>query len=139
LLAPEIDRLGIAVTREYQLNGRVLMVDQDLLHQAFLNILLNAIQAMPQGGHLTVSIMPGPHGQGGAIRFQDDGEGIEPEALNKILNPFFTTKEKGSGLGLPIVKSIIQAHQGSLSISSAPDTGTTITITLPALALQKVS
>jgi len=59
--------------------------------------------------------------------------------LNKILNPFFTTKEKGSGLGLPIVKSIIQAHQGSLEISSAPETGTTITITLPALEMQKVS
>jgi len=59
--------------------------------------------------------------------------------LNKILNPFFTTKEKGSGLGLPIVKSIIEAHQGSLEISSAPDTGTTVTMTLPALALQKVS
>jgi two-component system sensor histidine kinase HydH len=139
LLAPEIDRLSIKVTREYQLNGQPLMVDQDLLYQAFLNILLNAIQAMPQGGHLTVSTLPGPHGQGGAIRFQDDGEGIEPEALNKILNPFFTTKEKGSGLGLPIVKSIIQAHQGSLEISSAPGTGTTITITLPALELQKVS
>jgi signal transduction histidine kinase len=139
LLAPEMDRLGIKVTREYQLNGQPLMVDQDLLHQAFLNILLNAIQAMPQGGHLTVSTMPGPQGQGGEIRFQDDGEGIEPEALNKILNPFFTTKEKGSGLGLPIVKSIIQAHQGSLEISSAPEAGTTISITLPALALQKVS
>ena len=119
LLHPEIDRLGITVTREYQLNGRPLMVDQDLLHQAFLNILLNAIQAMPQGGHLTVSTLPGPHGQGGEIRFQDDGEGIEPEALKKILNPFFTTKEKGSGLGLPIVKSIIEAHQGSLR-STAP-------------------
>ncbi len=139
LLAPEIDRLGITVTREYHLNGRVLMVDQDLLHQAFLNILLNAIQAMSQGGHLTVSTTPGPHGQGGQIRFQDDGEGIEPEALNKILNPFFTTKEKGSGLGLPIVKSIIEAHQGSLEISSAEGAGTSITITIPALTLQKVS
>ena len=139
LLAPEIDRLGITVTRDYQLDGRVLMVDQDLLYQAFLNILLNAIQAMDQGGHLTVSTTPGPRGQGGAIRFQDDGEGIEPEALNKILNPFFTTKEKGSGLGLPIVKSIIEAHQGTLEISSATGTGTTITITIPALALQKVS
>jgi two-component system, NtrC family, sensor histidine kinase HydH len=139
LLTPEIERLGIKVTREYQLNGQPLMVDQDLLYQAFLNILLNAIQAMPQGGHLTVATLPGPHGQGGAIRFQDDGEGIEPEALNKILNPFFTTKEKGSGLGPPIVKSIIEAHQGSLEISSAPGTGTTITITLPALELQKVS
>jgi signal transduction histidine kinase len=139
LLAPEMDRLGIKVTREYQLNGQPLMADQDLLHQAFLNILLNAIQAMPQGGLLTVSILPGPQGQGGEIRIQDDGEGIESETLNKILNPFFTTKEKGSGLGLPIVKSIVQAHQGSLSISSAPGAGTTVTITLPALELEKVS
>ena len=61
------------------------------------------------------------------------------EALNKILNPFFTTKEKGSGLGLPIVKSIIQAHQGSLEISSTAGAGTTITITIPPLALEKVS
>jgi two-component system, NtrC family, sensor histidine kinase HydH len=139
LLAPEIDRLGIKVTREYQLNGQTLVIDQDLLYQAFLNILLNAIQAMPHGGHLTVFTTPGPHGQGGQIRFQDDGEGIEPETLNKIFNPFFTTKEKGSGLGLPIVKSIIEAHQGSLDISSAAGNGTTVTITIPALALQKVS
>jgi signal transduction histidine kinase len=139
LLAPEIDRLGIKVTREYQLNGRVLMVDQDLLYQAFLNLLLNAIQAMPQGGQLTVSATPGLRGQGAEIRFQDDGEGIEPEALNKILNPFFTTKEKGSGLGLPIVKTIIEAHQGILDISSSVEAGTTVTITIPALALQKVS
>jgi two-component system sensor histidine kinase HydH len=139
LLQPEIKRLGIQVRRDYQLNGRPLMVDQDLLHQAFLNIFLNAIQAMPQGGHLTVSILPGPHGHGGEIRFQDDGEGIEPETLKKILNPFFTTKEKGSGLGLPIVKSIIEAHQGSLKINSTVGVGTTITITLPELALQKAS
>jgi two-component system, NtrC family, sensor histidine kinase HydH len=139
LLQPEIDRLGIKVTREYHLNGRSLMVDQDLLHQAFLNILLNAIQALSQGGRLTVFTLPGPHGQGGEIRFQDDGEGIEAETLNKILNPFFTTKEKGSGLGLPIVKSIIEAHQGHLKISSVAGTGTTITITIPALALPKAS
>jgi signal transduction histidine kinase len=139
LLQPEIHRLGIKVTREYQLNGRVLMVDQDLLYQAFLNILLNAIQAMPHGGHLTVFTLPGPRGQGGEIRFQDNGEGIEPETLNKIFNPFFTTKEKGSGLGLPIVKSIIEAHQGSLNISSVAGDGTTVVITLPDLALQKVS
>jgi two-component system sensor histidine kinase HydH len=140
LLQPEIDRLGISVTRDFQLNGRPLVVDQDLLHQAFLNILLNAIQAMPHGGHLTVSTLLGSQpGQGGEIRIQDDGEGIDPETLKKILNPFFTTKEKGSGLGLPIVKSIIEAHQGNLTISSTPGTGTTVTITIPALAMQKAS
>jgi len=137
LLQPEIDRLGIQVSREYQLNGRPLVVDSDLLHQAFLNIFLNAIQAMPRGGHLTVSTMPGPHGQGGEIWVQDEGEGIEPETLKKILNPFFTTKEKGSGLGLPIVKSIIEAHQGSLQINSTMGKGTTIIITLPDLASRK--
>jgi len=139
LLQPEIDRLGIDVTRDYHLNGRPLVVDPDLLHQAFLNLLLNAIQAMPAGGHLTVVTLPGPRHQGGEIRFQDDGEGIDPENLKKILNPFFTTKEKGSGLGLPIVKSIIEAHQGHLQISSAPGTGTTVIITIPELAMQKAS
>jgi signal transduction histidine kinase len=137
MLQPEIDRLGIQISRDYQLNGRPLLLDQDLLHQAFLNIFLNAIQAMPRGGHLTVSTASGPHDQGGEIRFRDDGEGIEPETLKKILNPFFTTKEKGSGLGLPIVKSIIEAHQGSLKINSTVGVGTTITITIPELAAQK--
>jgi signal transduction histidine kinase len=139
LLQPEIDRRGITVTRAYHLNGRPLVADPDLLHQAFLNILLNAIQAMPHGGHLTVSTSPGPHGQGGEIHFQDDGEGIDPETLKKVLNPFFTTKEKGSGLGLPIVKSIIEAHQGHLQISGAPGTGTTVIIAIPELAMQKAS
>ncbi len=138
LLQPEIHRLGITVTRDYQLNGRPLVVDQDLLHQAFLNILLNAIQAMSHGGHLTVSTLPGPRGHGGEIRFQDDGEGIDPETLKKILNPFFTTKEKGSGLGLPIVKSIIEVHQGNLHISSTPGNGTTITLTIPELRMPKL-
>ncbi|MCK9374757.1 MAG: ATP-binding protein [Syntrophobacterales bacterium] len=136
-LQPEIERLGITVTREFHLNGRALVVDPDLLHQAFLNILLNAIQAMPQGGQLTVSTLPGPRGQGVELHFHDDGEGIDPEALKKVLNPFFTTKEKGSGLGLPIVKSIIEAHQGHLKIDSLGGMGTTVVITIPELALKK--
>ena len=137
LMQPEIARLGIGVTRDYHLNGRPLLVDPDLLHQAFLNLLLNAIQAMPHGGHLTVSVRPGPQGHGGEIRFQDDGEGIDAETLKKIFNPFFTTKEKGSGLGLPIVKSIIEAHQGSLTITSTAGAGTAVTIAIPELALEK--
>jgi two-component system, NtrC family, sensor histidine kinase HydH len=94
---------------------------------------------MPEGGHLTVSTMAGAGGRGGEIWFHDDGDGIDPETLKKILNPFFTTKEKGSGLGLPIVKSIIEAHQGSLKIDSAPGQGTTIIISLPDLGAQKAS
>jgi two-component system, NtrC family, sensor histidine kinase HydH len=130
-LEPEIDRLGINIKRQYLLDGRPLSVDPDLLHQAFLNILLNAIQVLPQGGEITVSTSPGPGDRGGEIRFTDNGEGITPEDLKKILNPFFTTKEKGSGLGLPIVKSIIEAHQGTLAINSEMGEGTTIIVTLP--------
>ncbi|MCX5891703.1 MAG: ATP-binding protein, partial [Deltaproteobacteria bacterium] len=135
----EIQRLGVSVTRDYQLNGRMLAADPDLLHQAFLNLLINAIQAMPGGGRLTVSTQAGPLGRGGEIRFADTGDGIEPESLKKVLNPFFTTKEKGSGLGLPIVKSIIETHQGSLKVDSTMGQGTVVTITLPELSMKKVA
>ena len=133
LVQPEIERHGITLSREYHLNGHAQAADPDLLHQAFLNILLNAIQAMPAGGHLTVTTARGPRGRGEEISFTDDGQGLDPETLKKVFNPFFTTKEKGSGLGLPIVKSIIESHQGSIKIDSAPGEGTTITITLPEL------
>lgn len=136
LLQPEIQRRGITVTCQYSLNGRAQPADPDLLHQAFLNILLNAIQAMPHGGQLTVSTRVGPQGRGGEIRFEDYGEGIAPETLKKIFNPFFTTKEKGSGLGLPIVKSIIESHQGAIKIDSTPGQGTKVTIILPELPMK---
>jgi two-component system, NtrC family, sensor histidine kinase HydH len=135
LLHPEMDRLHIAVTRDYQTDGKVQPADPGLLHQAFLNILLNAIQAMPEGGSLDVSVAPGSNSQGTEIRFRDTGEGIDPETLKKVFNPFYTTKEKGSGLGLPIVKSIIESHRGSIGIKSDPDQGTSVIIDLPELPL----
>jgi two-component system sensor histidine kinase HydH len=139
LLDPEIRRLGIAVERRYRLNGRALALDPDLLHQAFLNLFLNAIQAMPGGGRLTVETESGPGGHGSRIIFRDSGEGIDPEDLKKILNPFFTTKERGSGLGLPIVKSIIESHQGTMKIESSPGEGTKVILTLPELSVTKAA
>lgn len=135
LLHPEIDRLHISVKRDYRTDDKVQAADPGLLHQAFLNILLNAIQAMPDGGALEVSVAAGDNGQGTEIRFQDNGLGIEPETLKKVFNPFYTTKEKGSGLGLPIVKSIIESHRGAIRIDSAPGQGTAVIIHLPALPL----
>ncbi len=129
-LQPEIQRRQIDITRHYQDNGQLQRADPDLLHQAFLNILLNAIQAMPHGGHLTIATSLDSRGQISQIRFADTGEGIDPETLKKVFNPFFTTKEKGSGLGLPIVKSIMESHQGDVTIDSAPGSGTTVTIHL---------
>ncbi len=132
-LEPEINRLHIRVQRHYRLNGIPQTADPDLLHQAFLNLLLNAIQAMPQGGELRVSLTPSPGNGGIEIRVEDTGQGIEPESQKKIFNPFFTTKEKGSGLGLPIVKSIIDSHQGEIRVESEPGRGTAVIITLPPL------
>jgi two-component system sensor histidine kinase HydH len=132
-LQPEIGRLHIAVERQYQLDGIPQMADADLLHQAFLNLLLNAIQAMPQGGSLKVSTALDPKGQESRISIQDSGQGIDPEMMKKVFNPFFTTKEKGSGLGLPIVKSIIESHRGAIRIESERGQGTAITIELPLL------
>jgi two-component system sensor histidine kinase HydH len=132
-LAPEIDRRGISVVRHYHLDGREQAADLDLLHQAFLNLLLNAIQAMPESGEITITTRPLAQGKGEEIILQDSGEGIDPQALKKAFNPFFTTKEKGSGLGLPIVKSIIESHQGAIKIDSTLGEGTTVTLTLPEL------
>ncbi len=138
-LQPEIDRRSIEVVRQFQHNGRPQAADPDLLHQAFLNILLNAIQSMPEGGRLTVSLSFHPPGQGSEIHFQDSGEGMDPESLKKAFNPFFTTKERGSGLGLPIVKSIIESHQGAIRIDSTPGHGTEVTIILPDLPLKEAA
>jgi signal transduction histidine kinase len=138
-LQPEIDKRQISIERHYQGDGQPQVADPDLLHQAFLNILLNAIQAMPRGGALSVAIDPGPNGQGRQIRFADSGEGIDADTARKVFNPFFTTKERGSGLGLPIVKSIIESHQGAIKIDSQPGQGTTVIIDLPALSLKKQS
>jgi two-component system sensor histidine kinase HydH len=131
-LHPEIEKYHITVERQYHLDGHPLAADPDLLYRAFMNILMNAIQALPEGGKITVTTGFGPHQDNGVqIQIQDDGEGIEPETVQKIFNPFFTTKDMGSGLGLPIVKSIIESHQGTVRIDSTPGQGTIVSIVLP--------
>lgn len=130
-LQPEIDKHHITIERQYHLDGQPLAADPDLLHRAFLNILINAIQAMPEGGKITVLTEFEPQSKGVQIRIQDTGDGIEAETLKKIFNPFFTTKDMGTGLGLSIVKSIVESHQGTITIDSNPGQGTTVSITLP--------
>lgn len=131
-LQPEIDKRHITVERQYHLDGHPLAVDPDLLYRAFLNIIMNAIQAVPEGGQITITTEFGPHQNNGVqILIHDNGEGIEPETVQKIFNPFFTTKDMGSGLGLPIVKSIIESHRGTVRIDSTPGQGTTVSIVLP--------
>ena len=99
------------------------------IRQALVNILINACDAMPNGG--TLEIRSRRLNGDVEIVVRDTGVGIPPEHLKKVLDPFFTTKEKGTGLGLSVVYGIIERHGGALKIDSAPGDGTTVTITLP--------
>jgi signal transduction histidine kinase len=100
-----------------------------MLYQAFLNVLINAMQAMPDGGDIDISVKAGDNSIW--ITFDDQGTGIKAEALEKMWDPFFTTKDKGTGLGLGIVKNIIEAHDGQIRIGARPEGGTRVSIKLP--------
>ena len=105
-------------------------VDPDRLTQCFLNLFLNAMQAMENGGRLTVSSSTGVNGNV-AIDIKDNGSGIAAEDLSKIFDPYFTTKPKGTGLGLAIVHKVIEAHQGQIKVRSTIGQGTVFSIVLP--------
>jgi signal transduction histidine kinase len=102
-----------------------------MFRQALLNLMLNAVQAMPEGGSLT--FQAAQDNEHVALSLIDTGTGIAPDILPKIFNPFFTTKSKsaGSGLGLATTKKIVEAHHGTISVQSEPGKGTKFTISLP--------
>jgi two-component system sensor histidine kinase HydH len=96
------------------------------------NLCLNALQAMPDGGELKVTV--GPSGGRLLVRVADTGEGIADEDLGHIFEPFFSTKPDGTGLGLALVHRIVQDHGGEIDVQSRPGVGTAFTLTLPAHA-----
>ncbi|HEU4684385.1 MAG TPA: ATP-binding protein, partial [Nitrospira sp.] len=107
------------------------LADADQMSQVLINLIMNALHAMPEGGTLRIGLRRAADRV--EVMVADTGHGIPPEALARIFEPFFTTKEfgKGTGLGLTVVKGIIEEHHGSISVVSAPGTGTTFTMTLP--------
>jgi signal transduction histidine kinase len=109
--------------------------DPERLQQLFLNLFLNAADAMPDGGRLGITLEPGPDGTA-LVRVTDTGSGIRPEDLDKIFDPFFTTKPagEGNGLGLMVCKGIVGDHGGTLEVVSEPDVGTEFRINLPLAA-----
>jgi signal transduction histidine kinase len=115
-----------------------LFGDGDQLKRALLNVVLNGIQAMPDGGNLTVTVSPDCEGgeRNVNITVRDTGPGIEPGDLRRVFEPFFTTKQHGTGLGLALAKKTAEAHGGVLRIESSPLTGTSVTLSLPAEASQ---
>ena len=143
LLQPEVPE---AVTVSLQLADGLprVQADAEQLKQVFLNLALNAFQAMPHGGRLVVSTYAARDDlafwrDGGRrpdvveIRFRDSGAGIADDAREAIFVPFYTTKEKGTGLGLAICQRIVKAHQGSIVVRSTPGEGAEFTIALPGL------
>lgn len=129
-LRPELDKKGVSINNG-NLNSKpyTIRADPELLYRAFLNIFLNAIQSMKDGGNIDIKIEEEKENY--RVEIQDTGIGINMENLNKIFNPFFTTKEKGSGLGLAIVKKIIEGHKGDIWIESEEEVGTSVFVKLP--------
>jgi len=110
----------------------IIRVDANQLSQVLMNLLLNAAQATPEGGRITVFAEPSRSARSVDIRIVDTGCGIPPDVLPHVFEPFFTTKRgKGTGLGLSISQTYVRSHEGEIQIESAPNCGTTVTITLP--------
>jgi len=105
--------------------------DTGQLQQVFLNLFFNAIEAMPQGGILSVRSGPEEDGKRIRVEISDTGKGIREEHLEKIFEPFFTTKAKGTGLGLAISRQLIEQHEGTIDVSNRPEGGTRFVLRLP--------
>ncbi len=106
-----------------------LMVDPELMHRALSNLVLNAMDAMPDGGKLTISAHP--KGAAVELRVSDTGEGLTPEECERLFTPYYTTKQHGTGLGLAIVQSVVADHAGTIAVESRAGGGATFIITLP--------
>jgi len=128
-LSSQTESQGYIIKKHHDDNLPAIMADFDMLYQAFLNLLINAIQAMQNGG--TIYIKISSIGDAVTILIEDEGEGIPDNLTEKIWDPFFTTKEKGTGLGLVIVKNIIEAHGGSIELKNRPAGGVRAIIKLP--------
>ncbi|MCD6518950.1 MAG: GAF domain-containing protein [Anaerolineae bacterium] len=121
---------SITVHKELEPSLGPLRADGDQLQQVFLNLITNAVQAMPEGGVLTLRSRAEEGGYV-VIEVSDTGVGIPEENIDKLFEPFFTTKPSGIGLGLSVVQSIVEGHKGYVRVSSTPGEGTTFSVFLP--------
>jgi signal transduction histidine kinase len=137
LLVYEMEAQGIFLEKNYSPDLPLIPMDREQMKQVFLNLMLNALQAMEKGGTLRLitrrtSPFPGERNRSGAeVSIGDTGPGIPEGLRSKIFEPFFSTKEEGIGLGLPIAQRIVEEHGGQVRVDSFPGQGTTFTIILP--------
>lgn len=127
-LGPQAGRSNIRLRREFSADLPSVDVDANLIRQALLNLLVNAQQAMPSGGEIT--LRTAANGQFVRLSISDTGPGISEEDRPKIFTLYFSTKPGGTGLGLPMVKKIVEEHQGTVEIETSPDRGSTFTLCL---------
>ncbi|MBP1735762.1 MAG: hypothetical protein H6Q53_2049, partial [Deltaproteobacteria bacterium] len=120
---------NIKIKKSFDQGPQTIVADETQLKQVFLNIILNAAQAMEGNGKLTISTIFDKKQI--KIKIADTGPGIPPEVMGKLFSPFFTTKEKGTGLGLAISYGIIERHQGKIDVETDLGKGSTFVITLP--------
>ncbi len=133
LMSEDAAAKGIAFVNELDPALPKLQVDPRQMGQVFLNLILNAMEAMPGGGEIRFITRLLPKGQGGQVQVvvADNGPGIAEEDLPSVLDPFFTTKDAGTGLGLPLSLGLVEGHGGSLDLDSRLGQGTRVVITLP--------
>jgi signal transduction histidine kinase len=129
LASPQAAAAKIRVLVQHDADGTAVNVDRDLLKQAVLNVVVNAIEAMPEGGELRFEALTGE--DTAEIRITDTGRGIPPELREKIFRLYFTTRKEGSGIGLAMTFRIVQLHDGTIDFTSEPGKGTTFFIRLP--------
>lgn len=132
---PKLQQSHILIIQSLKPLPKSFLCDEDLMRQILVNLIQNAIDAMPNGGNLSISTSRSPHRRGdpgwAILTVSDTGHGIPKSALSKVFDPFFSTKKKGTGLGLAIVYNAIQAHNGIIKIKTDPESGTSFILKFP--------
>jgi signal transduction histidine kinase len=134
LASPEARSHNVEVTQQMGDRELPVRVDTDLMRQAILNVMINGVQAMPEGGTLTLRAFAS--GQAAVLEVEDTGGGISPEIRDKIFNLYFTTKKSGSGIGLALTYRAMQLHNGALDLDSEVRQGTIFRFMLPLAELE---
>ncbi|MFO7534696.1 MAG: ATP-binding protein [Kiritimatiellia bacterium] len=129
LLKQDIENRGITVNLDLHEPLPSVPADREQVKQAFFNVIKNALEALTSGGEIAITVSANE--QDVEVAFQDNGAGVDPEAMGRLFEPYFTTKSTGNGLGLMIVQRIVQEHGGRVEITSEPGKGTAVILFLP--------